>query len=70
MSEQGPQNSANAYLMTMLLQRLDTLNPGLIKEMAAGVEADQRATVESGKSTPEIAEIFKNASTILARASR
>ena len=56
------------YLLTVLLPRLEDLKPGLIDELAKGIEADKNAIEQSGKMNPEIEEVFRSAQKILAGA--
>ncbi|MEM6461883.1 MAG: hypothetical protein AAF724_08210 [Pseudomonadota bacterium] len=60
----------NAYLMTIVLQRLENLHPGLIQELVDGVNADKDAIAASAKGTPETEEVFESVFSILTRASQ
>ncbi|SEK40008.1 hypothetical protein [Pacificibacter marinus] len=55
------------YILTALLPRLEKLKPGLIEELAQGVNADKQAIKNSGKLTSELEEVFISAEKILGR---
>ena len=70
MTESKRIDEATGYLMTILLQRLETSNPGLIQELLDGVHADRNAIAATDDMTPEVEETFTTAFSILEHARR
>ncbi|MDA4846532.1 hypothetical protein [Hoeflea poritis] len=68
MTQDKPVNRATDYLMTLLLQRLESSKPGLIQELLDGVLADTKAVATAGDMTPDVEETFTVARSILERA--
>ena len=58
---------ASLYLLTCLLQRLETSNPGLLKEMIEGVKSDQSSLPDDVPGKEHIEQIFKESLLILER---
>lgn len=61
---------ACSYILMGLLQRLDAQSPGLIDELAKGVEGDFEAVESQGEAVPLVTAIFQEAQAILRRAGR
>lgn len=59
---------ACAYLLTMLLQRLESKQSGFIEEMIDGVEGDRNSLPDQVEDRPHIESIFDEALTLLKRA--
>ncbi len=59
---------AALYLLTGLLQRLDSERPGMLQEMIAGVEGDRAALPENIENREHVEKIFEQALELLARA--
>lgn len=68
MTENDNANSASSYLLTMLLQRLEILQPGLIEELIDGVNADSKSIDRYGKSLDHTQSTINDALVILHRA--
>lgn len=59
---------AALYLLTGLLQRLDTERPGMIQEMIEGVEGDRIALPENIENRQHVEKVFDEALALLTRA--
>lgn len=68
MTENSTANSTSEYLLTMLLQRLEVSQPGLIEELIDGVNADNKGIHHYGRSSDHTENTIKDALTILHRA--
>ena len=60
--------SANAYLLLMLMQRLEGAHPGLIADLLAGVDADFTAIERDGRLTDALRAIREQTRTLLKQA--
>lgn len=58
---------AALYLLTGLLQRLDTERPGMLQEMIEGVEGDRAALPENIENREHVEKIFEQALELLTR---
>jgi hypothetical protein len=60
--------SANSYILTMLLQRLEHDNPGLLAGMINGVKADKNAVLAGDPERQDVVDVFHEALMTLERA--
>ena len=58
---------ASLYLLTGLLQRLESGNPGLVDEMRKGVQSDKEKLDPETQDHAHISEIFYEAELLLTR---
>lgn len=65
MNAEYPKEDANAdasaYLLHILLQRLEVQHPGLVLSMLNGVKADQSAVITQGTATDHEKSVFDKA---------
>lgn len=59
---------AALYLLTGLLQRLETERPGMIQDMIEGVEGDRASLSENIEDREHVEKIFDEAIGLLTRA--
>lgn len=59
---------ACGYILTMLLQRLEKTQPGLLNEMIAGVEGDQSAIASDVPNRDHISAVFSETLAMLRQA--
>ncbi len=59
---------ASIYLLTCLLQRLETSNPGLLQDMIQGVKADKSSLPDDVAEKDHIEQIFQESLLLLERA--
>lgn len=59
---------AALYLLTGLLQRLETERPGMIQDMIEGVEGDRASLSENIEDREHVEKIFDEAIGLLSRA--
>lgn len=58
---------ACAYILHMLLQRLEDTSPGLVQEMRDGAAADRDAAMRAGTMTVPLERVFKETVEFLER---
>lgn len=66
----NPKADASSYILTALLQRLEQIHPGLIKDIHDGVKSDQAAIQDDILDYDYIQNIFDETFQILERASQ
>ncbi|HVK93788.1 MAG TPA: hypothetical protein VM571_03575 [Noviherbaspirillum sp.] len=64
----NPKADACGYILLMLLQRLEKVQPGLLSEMIAGVEGDRSALPSDVPNEEHIKAIFNETLTLLRQA--
>lgn len=62
-----PKSGASLYILTLLLQRLEKTNSGLIKDMIEGVKSDQSAISNEIPEKEKIDSILKETLATLER---
>jgi hypothetical protein len=59
---------ATSYILTVLLQHLETKHPGMLQELVEGVQADQSALSRDTSENGYIGNVFQEALGLLTRA--
>ena len=67
MSQAEAKANACAYILHMLLQRLEARQPGLVQDMLSGAKADQAVCTEQENKPEGALQVFDEAIAILER---
>ena len=61
----GTKAAACAYVLHILLQRLEEIRPGLVLELLQGVKSDRTAVESNGAMSEPVGSIFREAERML-----